>query len=108
MAALGEEISRTLSFHFAFASLNKRGRQNGRLLGIYVWFGPLAHPLPFFSNESQLLPKEIMAAAVAVLRAALRRGRPAAAALLHQRPNPSARSLPPPPPLGKASLTSRG
>ncbi|CAO2199639.1 unnamed protein product [Urochloa humidicola] len=43
-----------------------------------------------------------MAAAAAVLRAAVRRGRTAAAALLHHRPILSARSLPPSPPLVRA------
>lgn len=67
--------------------------------------------LVFFLSSLRFAPKGnriIMAAVVAVLRAALRRGRPAAAALLHHRPNPSARSLPPLPLLGKANLPSRG
>uniref|UniRef100_A0A0D9Y5G4 GTPase Der n=1 Tax=Oryza glumipatula TaxID=40148 RepID=A0A0D9Y5G4_9ORYZ len=46
--------------------------------------------------------------AAAILRAALRRSRPAAAALLHHRPLPSSRSLPPLPSLGRSSpLLSR-
>uniref|UniRef100_A0A0D9Y5G5 GTPase Der n=1 Tax=Oryza glumipatula TaxID=40148 RepID=A0A0D9Y5G5_9ORYZ len=42
--------------------------------------------------------------AAAILRAALRRSRPAAAALLHHRPLPSSRSLPPLPSLGSAGF----
>ncbi|KAG8053117.1 hypothetical protein GUJ93_ZPchr0001g31649 [Zizania palustris] len=44
-----------------------------------------------------------MAASAAVLRVALRRSRPSTAALLLHRPVPSPRSVPPLPPLGRAS-----